>query len=108
LLAAGAREVIVPTTTPIRTASPGALDQLSGDDLGVLDPPLAAVHPMSTLWMGDDPRRSVVDPRGAHHHVDGLYVADGSLFPTSMGGPPQIPIYTMGRRVARAIRGGRE
>jgi choline dehydrogenase-like flavoprotein len=45
----------------------------------------------------------VVDVDGRHHLVDNLWVADGSLFPTSIGGPPQIPIYTFARRVARAL-----
>jgi len=35
--------------------------------------------------------------------MDNLFVADGSLFPTSIGGPPQISIYTFGRRVAREV-----
>jgi choline dehydrogenase-like flavoprotein len=30
-------------------------------------------------------------------------VADGSVFPTSIGGPPQLTIYTVGRRVARTV-----
>ncbi|MFU8802564.1 MAG: GMC oxidoreductase [Bradymonadaceae bacterium] len=47
---------------------------------------------------------SVVDPQGEYHHVKSLFVADGSLFPTSIGGPPRIPIYTFGRRVVRCIR----
>ncbi len=29
--------------------------------------------------------------------------ADGSLFPTSIGGPPQLSIYAMGLHVGRAI-----
>lgn len=106
MLAAGAEEVVLPTSPPLRASTTRELDDLDGSDLGPLNPPLAAVHPMSTLWMGDDPRRSVVDPRGEHHRVDDLWVADGSLFPTSIGAPPQISIYTMGLRVARAICGG--
>jgi choline dehydrogenase-like flavoprotein len=103
LFAGGAREVIVPTTPALRARSPEELEAIDTSDLAPFSPALAAVHPMSTLWMGDDPRTSVVDPRGQHHHVEGLWVADGSLFPTSFGGPPQIPIYTMGLRVGRAI-----
>jgi len=53
--------------------------------------------------MGDHRKTSVVNPQGMHHHMKNLWVADGSLFPTSIGGPPQIPIYTFARRVARAI-----
>jgi len=103
MLAGGASQVIIPTSPPIKATTEADLRDLDASDIGPLNPPLTAVHPMSTLWMGDNPARSVVDPRGAHHQTDGLWVADGSLFPTSIGGPPQIPIYTMGKRVARAI-----
>jgi choline dehydrogenase-like flavoprotein len=48
---------------------------------------------MGTMAMGSDPRASVVGCTGEHHHVRGLFVLDGSLFPTSLGGPPQISIY---------------
>ena len=67
------------------------------------DPPLTGVHPMSTLPMARDPRRGVVDGELRWHGVPNLWVADGSVFPTSIGVPPQIAIYTVGRRAARAI-----
>ena len=51
--------------------------------------------------MGDDKTRSVVDSTGEHHYVKGLFVADGSLFPTSLGGPPQISIYVFALHLAR-------
>ncbi|MGM0557405.1 MAG: GMC family oxidoreductase N-terminal domain-containing protein [Myxococcota bacterium] len=104
MLAAGAREVIAPLVQPVRATNEAQLDAaFTADNLGPLDPPLAAVHPMSTMWMGTTPENSVVDADGRHHLVRNLWVADGSLFPTSIGGPPQIPIYTFGRRVARAM-----
>ena len=102
-LAAGAREVILPLSPMRRIKSERDLERLSVRDFKPFSPPLVAVHPMSTLWMGGDPRRSVVDPRGKHHQLDNLWVADGSLFPTSIGAPPQISIYTFARRVARAL-----
>lgn len=103
LLAAGAQRVFVPTRPARWVTRASDLDAITGSSLGPLNPSLTAVHPMSTLWMGVDPRRSVVNPAGQHHQLAGLWVADGSLFPTSIGGPPQIPIYTFARRVARAI-----
>jgi choline dehydrogenase-like flavoprotein len=48
---------------------------------------------MGTMRMGEDPRTSVVKSTGEHHQVRGLFVADGSLFPTSIGVPPQLGIY---------------
>jgi choline dehydrogenase-like flavoprotein len=93
LLAAGAREVTIPAIPPRRVSSMRELDAL---DLSFVRPhavPLSAVHPMGTMRMGDDPHVSVVRSTGEHHQLRGLFVADGSLFPTSLGAPPQISIY---------------
>jgi choline dehydrogenase-like flavoprotein len=100
LFAAGAREVTIPAIPPIRLRRPSDLDGL---DLGFVRPhalPLSAVHPMGTLAMGGDPRSSVVGSTGEHHQVKGLFAADGSLFPTSIGGPPQISIYSFALHLA--------
>ena len=77
--------------------------ELQALDLSFVRPhsvPLTAVHPMGTMRMGEDPRRSVVGSRGEHHQLQGLFVADGSLFPTSLGGPPQISIYAFALHLA--------
>ncbi len=107
LFAAGARRVIVPTHRVKILTSPGEVDALARTpiDAGTLS--LTAVHPMGSVPMGDDPARAAVDSRGKHHHVEGLYVADGSLFPTSIGVPPQLSIYAMGLHVGRAIAAAR-
>jgi choline dehydrogenase-like flavoprotein len=64
---------------------------------------MAAVHPMGTMALGDDPKRAVVKSTGEHHQLEGLFVLDGSLFPTSIGGPPQIPIYAISRHLSRYV-----
>ncbi len=100
LLAAGAREVTIPAIPALRVSNLAELDAL---DLSVIRPhavPITAVHPMGGMCMGDDPRVSVVGSTGEHHHVRGLFVADGSLFPTSLGGPPQISIYAFALHLA--------
>jgi choline dehydrogenase-like flavoprotein len=102
LFAAGAREVTIPAIPPVRLTRASDLDAVSGD-LGFVRPhglPLSAVHPMGTLAMGRDPRWSVVDSTGEHHQVRNLFVVDGSLFPTSIGVPPQISIYAFALHVA--------
>jgi choline dehydrogenase-like flavoprotein len=93
LLAAGARQVTIPGAPPIHLSSAAELERLDVSVLGPHSVPLTAVHPMGTMPMGEDPRTSVVRSTGEHHQVKGLFVADGSLFPTSLGGPPQIGIY---------------
>ncbi len=110
LLAAGAREVLVPAMPAITVRAERDLAQITPERFAPHDARLTAVHPMGTLRMGRDPAQSVVDERGRHHFVRSLYVVDGSLFPTSIGGPPQIGIYTFAMRVARGVvedlRGG--
>jgi choline dehydrogenase-like flavoprotein len=103
LLAAGAKQVFVPTATPLRFSPGDDLESLKRFRIekGALD--VVAVHPMGSVPMGDDPKRSAVDSEGRHHVVKNLYVADGSLFPTSIGGPPQLSIYALGLHVGRAI-----
>ena len=63
--------------------------------------PLSSVHPMGTMRLGDDARRSAVRSTGEHHFVKGLFVLDGSLFPTSIGVPPQISIYSFSKHLSR-------
>ena len=101
LFAAGALEVTIPALAPVRLGNVRALEAL---DLSVLRPhtvPLTAVHPMGAMCMGEDPRTSVVRSTGEHHQLRGLFVADGSLFPTSIGVPPQISIYAFALHLAR-------
>jgi choline dehydrogenase-like flavoprotein len=96
LLAAGAREVLVPGIPPVSVKNErelSAIDQVRGV-------PLTAVHPMGSMRLGEDQKRAVVRSTGEHHHMRGLFVADGSLFPTSLGGPPQISIYTFALHLA--------
>ncbi|HNN90813.1 MAG TPA: GMC family oxidoreductase [Pseudomonadota bacterium] len=103
LFAAGARRVLVPLATPLVANTPAELRRIVEHRYRPLDPALTSVHPMGSLPLGRDPRRSVVNPAGRHHHVAGLYVADGSLFPTSIGGPPQLTIYAAARKIARHL-----
>ncbi len=103
LLAAGAREVTIPAIPPIRLSSLAEVDAL---DLSRVRPhavPMTSVHPMGTMCMGEDPRVSVVRSTGEHHQVRGLFVADGSLFPTSLGGPPQIGIFALAKHLAPGV-----
>jgi choline dehydrogenase-like flavoprotein len=110
LFAAGAKRVTFPAIPPVTVDSASALDKLDTSFVHPSSVPLSAVHPMGTMRMGEDKRHSVVDSTGEHHHVKGLFVMDGSLFPTSIGGPPQISIYSFAEHlsphvIARAKQG---
>ena len=103
LFAAGAKRGLIPSRVP-RGLEPGDdLEWLKTMPIekGELD--LVAVHPMASVPMGDDPQRAPVGSDGKHHHLQNLWVADGSLFPSSIGVPPQLSIYAMGLHVGRSL-----
>jgi choline dehydrogenase-like flavoprotein len=54
--------------------------------------------------MGASPEKSVVDPDGQAWDLKELYVADGSVVPTSLGVNPQLSIMTMATRIAWKMR----
>ena len=104
LFASGAKRVIVPYADGPLVLGPGAdLAEVERREVreGVI--PIASTHPQSTCRMGGDPRTSVVDAFGACHGVPGLFVADMSVFPTSLGAPPQITTAALADRTAHAI-----
>jgi len=100
LFAAGALEVLVPSTPPIVLTRADPIDAIPDDVARPHHIALTSVHPLGTLRMGDDPHRSVVGCSGEHHQIEGLFVLDGSLFPTSIGVPPQISIYAFAKHLA--------
>jgi hypothetical protein len=64
---------------------------------------VSAFHPLGTCRMGTDPERSCVGPDGEAHDVSGLYVADGSAVPSSLGVNPQMTIMAFALRTAEAL-----
>ncbi|MSP91241.1 MAG: GMC family oxidoreductase [Myxococcales bacterium] len=103
LLAAGARRAWLPFRTPIEVRTHADIVAAMPADFAPHELGLSAVHPMAGVPMSDDPRLGAVDSRGRHHHLSGLWVADGSLLPTSTGVPPQLSIYALGLHVGRAV-----
>ncbi|MBT8480552.1 MAG: GMC family oxidoreductase, partial [Myxococcales bacterium] len=61
---------------------------------------VGSAHVMGGCPMGDDPKRSVAGSDGKFHHLDRLYIMDGSLFPTSIGANPQLSIYGLVYKLA--------
>ena len=60
-------------------------------------------HQMGSCRMGNDPATSVVGPDHQAHVVKGLFVADGSAFPSASGVNPMITIMAMAHRASRYI-----
>lgn len=64
---------------------------------------LFAAHQMGSCRMGNDPAESVADPRGQLHDVPGVWIGDGSAFPTPSGTNPMITIMALASRTAEKI-----
>jgi choline dehydrogenase-like flavoprotein len=64
---------------------------------------LFSAHQMGTARMGTDPQTSVAGPFGELHDVKGVWIGDGSAFPTPSGTNPMVTIMALARRTAFAI-----
>jgi choline dehydrogenase-like flavoprotein len=105
--AAGAEEIV----GSARKSS----DWRRGDDLDtfvadVTSQPIAprefllfSAHQMGSCRMGRDPASSVADGRGELHDVPGVWIGDGSAFPSPSGTNPMLTIMALARRTAHAI-----
>jgi choline dehydrogenase-like flavoprotein len=122
--AAGASEILAVGTPPVWHGRSGFLpgdeapafarfeDALASFDFRPNRGTIASAHQMGTARMGADPRGHPCDGLGRVRRdergdrvVRGLYVADGSLFPTGLGVNPMITIMVLARRVSRTILG---
>jgi choline dehydrogenase-like flavoprotein len=88
-------------------AAPGPLTDTLNDQLAALGPasgyfgPYATAHVMGTARMGHDPRDSVVDAFGRVHDVEGLRIADASVFVSSGPANPTLTLMALALRSAR-------
>ncbi|MEP7382283.1 MAG: GMC family oxidoreductase [Gemmatimonadota bacterium] len=62
-------------------------------------------HAVGTVRMGPDERTAPIDERGRFRGLDNLYVADGSVFPTSGGVNPSLTIAANALRIGTLLTG---
>jgi choline dehydrogenase-like flavoprotein len=116
---AGARQIVAVGTPPLwhgrRRYLPGEeerafvvyRDALASFDFAPNRGKVFSAHQMGTVRMGaandhpTDPQGRVRSASGGL--IAGLYVGDGSLFPTGLGVNPMITIMALARRVARTV-----
>ena len=98
--AAGAREVY-PQLPGLPTLPRNRIAELEAAPPAGRRLRLEAFHPLGTARMDADATRGVTGTDGSVHGYEGLYVADGSLFPSSIGVNPMMTIMAMASRVAR-------
>ena len=100
--AAGAQEVY-PQISGIPTIARERIADLEASPPPASHLRLEAFHPMGTARMNASSERGVTGPDGAVYGADGLYVADGSLLPSSLGVNPMMTIIAVASRVARQM-----
>jgi len=103
LLAAGAKKVFPAIQKHNVLTSIDEIDRIDRSKVRATDLEMMAFHPMGTARMGKDPGASVVDPNLESHEIKGLFVADASVFPSSLGVNPQLTIMAFAKRAAEYI-----
>ena len=89
---AGAKKVLVPIHGIDELTSIDDVKRLHETKVRPADLELSAFHPMGTCRMGDSAKTSVVNSHLESHDIKGLFVADASVFPSSLGVNPQVTI----------------
>ncbi len=109
LAAAGATEVFSmhPARISFRPDQPGAHERWAAATRGAGyragRMTFFSYHQMGSCRLGTDPASSVVGPDHETHEVRGLFVADGSVFPTASGVNPMLSIMGLAHRAAGRI-----
>ncbi|MGD9921803.1 MAG: FAD-dependent oxidoreductase [Pseudorhodoplanes sp.] len=60
-------------------------------------------HALGSMVTGSDPSKSVIDPHGKVHGMEGLYVGDGSALPRASRVNPSLTIYAWGLRLGKHL-----
>ena len=99
--AAGAEEVYLPTwKLPILPGDADFEAEIDKADIKPADLELAAFHPLGTCGFGPDAETFPLDTDLKVRGREGLFVADGSIFPSSLAVNPQLSIMAMATRLA--------
>ncbi len=100
--AAGAVEVY-PNIGRVPILRPGQLPEFEATSFAPSELRLEAFHPMGTARISADPGEGVCATDGSVNGARDLYVADASLFPTSVGVNPMMTIIAFAKKIAAGI-----
>jgi long-chain-alcohol oxidase len=108
LAEAGAQEVITSSIRPVRwIPGVGSIDTFMSDadsiGYGSNRTGYFSFHQMGSARMGSDRGSSVVGPNNELHDAEGVFVMDGSCFPTASGVNPMLTIAAIAHRGASML-----
>jgi choline dehydrogenase-like flavoprotein len=105
--AAGAREILTTFQEPLTWREGEDFDaflaELEARPWTANEFSAFTAHQMGSCRMGADTDDSVADGRGELHDTRGVWIGDGSAFPTAPGVNPMISIMSLARRTAHNI-----
>ncbi|MGQ9843654.1 MAG: GMC family oxidoreductase [Spirochaetota bacterium] len=102
--AAGAKKIFTPLSPyPICTSMDDINKILNMTIQPHNIPEIFAFHPLGTCRMSGDSSMGVVNSFGKCFDTDNIYIADGSVIPTSLGVNPQITIMAIATHIAQHI-----
>lgn len=111
LAAAGAEEIgthhFRGKSLNVKKASCGELEQFvkeeSSRPLRDISSSICSAHQMGSCRMGIDAKGSVVNQTGETWEVEGLFVADSSVFPTALGVNPMVTVQAIAYCTAQSV-----
>ncbi|RLA10617.1 MAG: GMC family oxidoreductase, partial [Gammaproteobacteria bacterium] len=78
------------------------VSQLTGRKIYFLNKPFT-IHTLGGCCVGEQADRGLINGEGEIHDQAGLYVADGSAVPDSLGGPPTLTIAAWAEHVGESL-----
>ena len=102
--AAGAKEVFLPVLGSEGVRNMDQVRRMRLEELHGSRFESGSQHPLGSCRIGNSADSSVVDSYGHAWDLPGLYVADGSIVPSSLGVNPQLTIMALATRVAWRLR----
>ncbi|HEY6550059.1 MAG TPA: GMC family oxidoreductase, partial [Solirubrobacterales bacterium] len=100
--AAGATEVY-PNIARVGVLTPNRLAEFEATSFRPSELRLEAFHPMGTARIAASEDQGVCAPDGSVQGTTDLYVADASLFPTSVGVNPMMTVIAFATQISREL-----
>ena len=108
--AAGAESIVTTHIPELRWRSSDDFDEyvsrLESASYAPNDVVCFTAHQLGSCRMGSDPQTSVADGRGELHDTKGVWIGDGSAFPSAPGVNPMISIMSLAHRTADQLLDG--